>query len=311
VAGTVVVNSRSRLADGVLAMLEHLVPDERFVAVAPGDAVPADAEVLVTLLDDPSGIEELLAPQIRWVHILSAGIDGFPLEAAAGRQVTCSRGASAAAIAEWVMAVMLAFEKKLPESFINAPPPQFEMPSLGGLAGRTLGVMGLGAIGSAIVQRALAFDMTVVALRRTATPPPPQVQLAPTLHALVADADHVVLAAPATARTSRVFDADAFGACKAGVHFVNISRGTLVDHDALLVALDNGTVARASLDVVHPEPLPDGHPLYTHPRVRLSPHVSWSSHTSAMVTLQMCVDNLRRYRDGVDVVGVVDIDAGY
>jgi phosphoglycerate dehydrogenase-like enzyme len=98
---------------------------------------------------------------------------------------------------------------------------------------------------------------------------------------------------------------------KPGAHLVNIARGALVDQDALLVALDGGHLAAASLDVVDPEPLPEGHPLYAHPKVRLSPHVSWSSPDTMIRTMQMFVDNLHRYRSGQPLLGMVDTDAGY
>ena len=307
-----VVNMGSRFADGLLAALEASAPGERFVGCKPGEPVPDDADALVTLTDDPAGVVELLAPQIRWVHMLSTGVDGFPLAAAGDRLVTCSRGASGVAIAEWVLAVMLAFEKKLPDSWVTEPPPQWNVSSLGTLAGRTLGIVGLGAIGSEVARRALAFDMRVVALRRTDRPSPvPGVALAGSLHELLATADHVVLAAPATTATSRLFDEAAFEACKPGVHLVNVSRGALVDQDALLEALDRGVVARASLDVVDPEPLPAGHPLYDHAGVRLSPHVSWSAPSSMKRTFELFVANLGRYRAGQQLQGVVDPVAGY
>jgi phosphoglycerate dehydrogenase-like enzyme len=210
-----------------------------------------------------------------------------------------------------VLAVMLAYEKKLPESFVGAPWARGDEASLGGLAGKNLGVVGLGAIGSAIARRALAFDMTVVGLRRTPAAAPPGVTLAASLEALVSEADHLVLAAPATAATAHLVDAAVLRACRPGVHLVNISRGSLVDQDALLAALEAGTVSRATLDVTDPEPLPDGHPLYRHASVRISPHISWSSPASAHLTFTMFVDNLRRYRRGEPLTGVVDRRAGY
>lgn len=309
--GTVAVNNRSHFAAGLAAMLEHLLPEERFVLVTPGDVVPAEAQVLVTLLDDPSGLEDLLVPQVRWVHMLSTGIDGFPLAAAGDRVVTCSRGASATAISEWVLAVMLSYEKKLPEAFVTGPWAQGDIPALGGLAGKTLGLVGLGAIGSAIARRALAFDMKVTAVRRTSTPPPSGVTLAPSLEALAAGADHLVVAAPATPQTAGLIDGRVLAACKPGVHLVNVARGALVDQDALLSALDAGTVGRASLDVVDPEPLPEGHPLYHHAAVRLSPHISWSSPASVTTTIEKFVDNVGRYRRGEALEGAVDVAAGY
>jgi phosphoglycerate dehydrogenase-like enzyme len=308
----VVVNLGSRFARGLVTALESVAPGEQFVGCEPGETVPHDADVLVTLLDAPAGVETLLAPQIRWVHMLSTGIDGFPLEAAGDRTVTCSRGASGPAIAEWVLAVMLAFEKRLPESWITAPPAEWNMSTLGALAGRTLGLVGLGAIGTEVARRAIAFDMTVIALRRTpGSSPVPGVSMAASLKELLARSDHLVLAAPATAETTHLLDAAAFGACKPGVHLVNVARGALVDQDALLDALDGGIVACASLDVVEPEPLPPGHRLYGHPRVRLSPHISWSAPSSGAKTFELFVDNLRRYRNGEPLHGIVDTLAGY
>jgi len=104
------------------------------------------------------------------VHVLGAGIDRFPLDVVGDRTLTCSRGAGAPAIAEFVLAAMLAFEKQLPESWITEPPHQWSTATLGGLAGRTLGVVGLGSIGTQVATRALAFDMKVVALRRSQRP---------------------------------------------------------------------------------------------------------------------------------------------
>jgi phosphoglycerate dehydrogenase-like enzyme len=98
---------------------------------------------------------------------------------------------------------------------------------------------------------------------------------------------------------------------KPGVHLVNIARGSLIDQDALRQALDSRRVAMASLDVVDPEPLPDGHWMYGDRRVRLSPHISWSSPGSQFRTVEMFLDNLRRYRAGEPLHGVVDLDAGY
>ena len=103
----------------------------------------------------------------------------------------------------------------------------------------------------------------------------------------------------------------AFADMKPGVNLANVSRGTIVDQDALLAALDDGTVARANLDVTDPEPLPAGHPLYSHPRVRLTPHISWSSPDTMRRTIEMFAENLRRYDSGEHLHGLVDLAAGY
>jgi phosphoglycerate dehydrogenase-like enzyme len=289
------------------------------VALPGVDLVPAGspgavdgADVLVTLADDAPAIADALTERIAWVHVLGAGVDGFPIEVVGERTLTCSRGAGAAAIAEFVLAAMLAFEKHLPESWITAPPAQWNSADLGGLEGRTLGVVGLGSIGTQVAKRAVAFDMDVIALRRRPVPSPiPGVTMCPSLSSLLGRCDHVVVAAPATATTARIIDESALRDIKPGAHFVNVSRGSLVDQEALLRALGDGRIARASLDVVEPEPLPSGHPLYAHPGVRLSPHISWSSPRTVWRTLELFADNLARYRSGRDLLGLVDVAEGY
>ena len=309
--GPVIAVHGGKVGDAILVGLRGSMPGSEFVA-AGGHAADDRAEVLVTLNDERVAIEGALADGIRWVHVLGAGVDGFPLDALAGRTVTCSKGASAPAIAEFVLASMLAFEKRLPETWVREPPAEWNVATLGSLDGKTLGVVGLGAIGSAVAKRALAFDMEVLGLRRTDRPSHiPGVTVGPDLDELLARSDHLVLAAPATASTARLLDEATLGKVKPGVHVVNISRGSLIDQDALLTALDDGRVALASLDVVDPEPLPAGHPLYAHPRVHLSPHVSWSSPQTIVRTFEIFADNLTRYRNGAPLRGHVDLEAGY
>jgi phosphoglycerate dehydrogenase-like enzyme len=207
---------------------------------------------------------------------------------------------------------MLAFEKDFPAIWLSEPPEHWNLANLGELAGKTVGLVGLGGIGAAVAQRALAFDMRVRAVRRN----PGRdlltgVELAPKLPDLLASADHLVLAAPGTASTHHLLDAEAFATMRTGVHLVNIARGSLVDQDALRAALDDGTVARATLDTVDPEPLPAGHWLFTHPSVRLSAHVSWSSPRAFDRIIASFVDNLRRFIAGEPLEGVIDVDEGY
>jgi phosphoglycerate dehydrogenase-like enzyme len=273
------------------------------------------SEILAVLMNDRDGfpgLEEAITPEIRWIHVLGAGVDRFPLHAVGERTMTCSRGAAAPAIAEFVLASMLAFEKKIPEIWIEEPPAYWGGVGLGGLRGRTLGLIGLGAISIEVARRALAFEMDVRAFRRTNAPSPVEgVTLAGSLHELLGTSDHVVVAAPATAATKHLLDDAAFDAIKPGAHLINIARGDLIDQEALIRALDAEQVAVASLDVVDPEPLPAGHPLYAHPKVRLTPHISWSSVATITRTLEIFTENLRRYEAGEPLHGLVDVAAGY
>jgi len=211
-----------------------------------------------------------------------------------------------------VLGAMLAFEKRFPEVWLHEPPKHWNFDRLGGLQGRTLGIVGLGGIGAAIAQRALPFGMRVLAVRRTGTASPVDgVELVPSLDGLLEASDHVVLSVPLTPNTERLLDAAAFATVKPGVHLVNIARGRLVDQDALRVALDDDRVAMATLDTVDPEPLPAGHWLYEHPKVRLSAHISWASHLGFDSTVDLFVDNLRRYAAGQPLRDVVNPDEGY
>jgi phosphoglycerate dehydrogenase-like enzyme len=254
--------------------------------------------------------------RVRWVHVAGTGLDQFPLDAVPdGVVVTNSRGANAVAISEWVLAMMLAFEKRLPETWIDRPyddRERFAQEPLGTLRGRSLGLVGLGTIGLATAQRALAFGMEVRALRRSAAASPhPDVELALSFADLAGRADHLVLAAPLTPETHHLLNHETFALCKPGVHLVNVARGGFVDQDALRAALDDGMVAKASLDTFDPEPLPEGHWLYGHPGVRLSAHMSWSEPNAFEVIFERFASNVRRFLDGRPLENVVDPKVGY
>jgi phosphoglycerate dehydrogenase-like enzyme len=137
------------------------------------------------------------------------------------------------------------------------------------------------------------------------------VEIVHSISELVASADHVVIAAPATPETRGLFDDALFGAMKPGVHLVNVARGAIVDQEALRRALDAGRVAMASLDAVEPEPLPDGHWMYRHPRVHLSPHISWNMPGAAEILVDAFIDNVRRWRRDEPLDGLVDRAAEY
>lgn len=305
----------TQLGGSFAARIAGAVP-EATVVVVPGDGEPpaeAWGEVLLALPWGTPNLALVLARGVGWVHVLGTGVDRFPMHLVADDVLlTCSRGGSAVPIAEWVLAVMLAFEKRLPETWIREPPARgWHSAPLGGLAGKTLGLLGMGAIGQAVARRALAFDMRVVGCRRTAAPSPVAGVELVTLDALLRRADHLVIAAPATAATRGLVGAAALAAAKPGMHLVNVARGAIVEESALRAALDCGRIAAASLDAVEPEPLPAGHWMYTHPRVRLSPHVSWNAPGALDELVDRFIANLERRLRGEPLAGVVDRAAGY
>ncbi|HEY1738558.1 MAG TPA: NAD(P)-dependent oxidoreductase [Acidimicrobiia bacterium] len=256
---------------------------------------------------------EMVRRGVQWVQLSGTGFDRVPQEILDAPLVTCARGASAVPISEYVLASMLAFEKDFPANWLTESPSHWNFQRMDSMAGKTLGLVGFGGIGARVARLALAFEMEVIGLRRHVElgSPVPGASVTASLDEILPVADHLVLAAPATARTRHLLDPDAFARMKRGVHIVNIARGTLVDQDALRTALDDGVVARASLDVADPEPLPEGHWLFSHPNVRLTPHSSWSSHAFFESAVDIFCTNLRHFLDGDELIYQIDRNEGY
>lgn len=293
----------------MLDSVRSAFPDVEIVSIPVDGKVPEDleADILLTLPWGAPNLGAILATGVKWVHAYGTGVNGFPFDLVEGIPLTCSRGASATAISEWVLAVLLAAEKQLPERWLSSPAERWNTADLGTLRGSRLALIGFGGIAQAIARRALPFEMVVRGFRRTQTKSSiPGVELASSLEELLDDADHVVVAAPDTPATHHLLNDETFAMMKPGVHLVNIARGGLVDQDALLRALDAGQVGLATLDCVDPEPLPEGHWLYAHPKVRLSAHISWSSPNSHSGIMDRFVENLGRYSRGEPLEYVVD-----
>lgn len=305
----------SHISLSILDKARQAHPDLDWIHVPEKGSLPPEArgEVLLTQTWGAPNSADVMQRGVRWVHTFGTGVNRYPFDTLGEARLTCSRGASAVPISEWTLAMMLLFAKRLPDEFVSEPPERWNVTEmLGGLHGARLAILGFGGIGQAIAQRALAFGMEVVACRRTRAPSPiDAVRVVETAAEAVVDADHVVVAAPATPETRHLVNADLLARMKPGVHLVNIARGSLVDQDALQAALESGHVARASLDTVSPEPLPAGHWLYTHPQVRLSPHISWSGPAAFDGLIDPFIENLRRYQAGEPLIHQVDVELGY
>lgn len=285
-----------------------------FIDVSPSEPVPPGlgGDVLLMSFRCPA-IYELAERGVKWVHFIGTGIDSFDVERLTrGRVMTIAHGAAVPA-AEWVLAALLHHEKRLSEVFVRSPGlrlPAHEM--LGTLHGRQLALLGFGAIGIEVAVRALSFGARVRALRRTAAPSPMAgVDLVRTVRDLVTDADHLILTAPLTADTHLILNAEVLKWIKPGLHLVNVSRGGLIDQDALHDALDQGRVSAATLDSVSPEPLPTGHWMYQHPRIWITPHIAWSWPHVRQTAVDIFASNLRLYLAGQPLPHVIDPQRGY
>lgn len=248
---------------------------------------------------------------LKWVQLMSVGIDFYPDWLFDGPQVTSARGTSAAALAEFALAAIFAAAKRFPEVWIDKASAWQPAP-LGLVQGSTLGLVGFGSIGRALAPLAQALGMKVLAVRKGGEDfGVPGVERAASVEELFSRADHVVLAAPATAETERLIDRGVLAGAKPGLHLINVARGALIDDDALLGALEAGQVGRATLDVTFPEPLPEGHAFYSHPRVFVSPHTSVFTPDTHVNLADRLSDNLIRYRQGAPLLDPVDRAKGY
>ncbi|NWK98991.1 dehydrogenase [Sphingobium lactosutens] len=261
----------------------------------------------------PSAMRPPLWPgRLKWVYSASAGIDFYPQWLLDAPLVTCGRGVAADEIADYVIAAIYAHAKNLEavtarslDQWINVP--------LGRVSGTTIGIVGLGAIGQAVARRGLALGAQVVGLRRSGMQGSISgVEHVRDIETLVAQSDHIVIAVPATPATRHLFNDALFDRVKPGAHIINVARGSVIDQDALVRALDRGDgPGFATLDVTDPEPLPAGHILYTHRHVRLTPHVS-SNHTLVRHRLLEKVrDDISRFARGEAPSDIVDPARGY
>ena len=182
------------------------------------------------------------------------------------------------------------------------------------LEGRTLLVVGLGGIGTAVASRAHGLGMRVIATRSSRREGPEfvaYVGLADELNTLAVQADVVINTVPLTEKTRGIFNKQFFDAMQPTAFFISVGRGASTVTDDLVAALQNGDIAGAGLDVTDPEPLPQGHPLWTAPRVIITPHTAGRSDRSRDRLFTVVRENLRRYVAGEPMLSVVEVERGY
>jgi D-3-phosphoglycerate dehydrogenase len=224
------------------------------------------------------------AAKLRVVGRAGVGVDNVDVQAATDRGVVVMNtpGGNTISTAELSFAMLLALARKLPQAVASMANGQWDRKQFQGteLAGKTLGVLGMGRIGSEVAKRALAFGMNVTAYDPFLTDARAQalgVELAGDLDDVYRDADFITVHMPVTELTRGMLNAAAFSKMKPGVRLVNCARGEIIVENDLLAALDSGKVAAAALDVFAVEPLPAGHPFRQHPGLILTPHLGAST----------------------------------
>ena len=271
----------------------------------------------------PPGVVDAGRDTLRWAHTCTAGV-GPILDRLRGSRIvlTNSAGIHAEPIADWVLAAITHFARSF-DVLVRAQAERRWAQGMFGdrtvpvreLARLRVGIFGLGGIGSAVARRALALGMRVAGVRRRpgAGGPPGVAWVGgpADLGRLAAESDVLVIAAPRTSGTDGAVGRTVLERLPSGAVVINVSRGALLDSDALLDLLDRQALRGAALDVFATEPLPPEHPLWAHPHVLVSPHVSPVTEHFWEREAALILENLGRYLAGSPLRNVVDPDAGY
>jgi phosphoglycerate dehydrogenase-like enzyme len=289
------------LADGLVEELDGRVPVT--VAETPEQSRRrlADAEVALTGRFDADLLAD--ADELAWLQAMSAGVDHLDHDALGERGValTTAAGVHAEPAAEQVFGYLLTLARRLDVAAENRRRGVWERYEPGELAGDTLGVVGLGAIGTRVAELGRAFRMDVVGTKRDPTDAPDAVDEAyepDDLHEVLRAADYLVLACPLTDETRGLIGREELRAMADDAVLVNVARGAVVDEHALVRALQYGGIGAAALDVFADEPLPAESPLWDLSNAIVTPHVAGSTPRYAERLADVFADNYRRYRDG-------------
>ncbi len=283
--------------------------------VAGGGTIAPVAEAEALVWADPTvphRLPEVLAqgPTIRWVGLPFAGIEPYVPYLDAEREWTCARGVYARPVAEHVLAMGLAGLRAV----VHYARTDRWSPHRGrNLIDGHVVVFGAGGITTELLRLLQGFECTTTVIRRRAEPLPGAdrtVALTDRL-AVLGDADLVVLALALTPETQGVIGVAELDAMADHAWLINVARGGHVDHDALVGAIDDGRIGGACLDVTDPEPLPDGHPLWSRHNVLITPHVGNTEEMGVPLLAAHIQRNVRAFATGTGLEGVVDPDAGY
>ncbi len=314
----------SGVPDEELKGLKNRFPkvDFRYVAFDPAHLEHGkDADVLYSYVITPQMFAE--TKRLSWFHSVVTGPDTFlfPELVDSGVKVTSPRGVYSVPIAETILGLMLALTRRIRDCIIAQQDGKWSTVDLynspippGELLGSKLLIVGLGGIGSALAERCSCLGMDVTGIVRTARECPKSVNRLATFDALAAelrDADFIVLACPLTDKTRGMIGRAELESMKPSAYLINVARGELVDEEALLKALNDGTIAGAASDVFKTEPLPEGHAFYSAPNMIVTPHVSGWSERFWKRAIDRFAENLERFIEGKALLGEVDFDRGY
>jgi phosphoglycerate dehydrogenase-like enzyme len=309
----------ARLSPTELQTIQNGAPGVELVVAKDASERLAAAPTVEVILGDPDLATLVAAKNVKWVQYLAAGVEGLPREVMEHPSVlTNMQRVYAPVIAESAFGLLLSLTRGLAaDSIPNFAKRKYAAATvpLDDLYRKTIGCVGLGGIGTEVSRRAhYGFGMTVLAVDAKPMPRPEWVA---ELHEpawladMVPQVDVLVSCVPHTKETLKQFGDSVFRAMKKTAYFINVTRGGVVDQDALVRALKEGWIRGAGLDVTTPEPLPAEHPLWDCPNLVITPHNSGFAPVRQVRLIALVAENVRRYATGLPLLNVVDKKRGY
>ena len=308
---------------GALETYQALAPDVEFVMVESVDEARREAVDAQAVLGYCDEVMLSKSPGLFWVQVYSAGVERCIANDSlhkGNRLLTNGQRIGSPGLAEHSIALMMMLARGMDVYYANQLKgvwnrnTQLARTDHIELEGRTMLVVGLGGIGTQTAKRGHGLGMRVIAIRNSRREGPEYIDyvgLSHELNELATQADVVINTLPLTNQTRGIFNAGFFDAMKPTAFFISVGRGGSTVTDDLIAALNNGSIGGAGLDVTDPEPLPEGHPLWTTPRVIITPHKAGNSDKGRDRLYLMVKENIRRYVNGEPMLSVVDIEKGY
>jgi phosphoglycerate dehydrogenase-like enzyme len=262
----------------------------------------------------PAGILPAM-PKLRWAQAMTAGVEGWLAlpDLPSSLTLTCARGTHQESMPENIIGAVLYVAKPYALAVENQKHAKWVHSVAQPLTGKTLGILGLGAIGQDVARIAAALGMRVIGTRRR---PQPMANIAEVLRPgdtprVLAESDFLLLLLPATPETENFIDSERLAMMKPGAWLLNFGRGHLIKDDDLVAAVSAKKIAGAVLDVFREEPLPAHHPFWTTEGIIVLPHIGGPHPQRDRFVARLFADNLRRFLDGKPLKEVVDREAGY
>ena len=282
------------------------------------DKADKDVEVFLCSWNINSDIlDRIVSSQsgLKWIHFTSSGVDRFITQKLIDSDIvlTSSKGVHSKRVAEFVFAMILCMSKKIPTHLKLQEKKRWESIPSDELKGKTIGILGYGHIGHEIAKKAPAFEMSVLAMRknnnyRNAVLP---VTFTSNIKDLLIESDYLIICAPLTRETRGLISESELSSMKKNAYIINVSRGEIINEEALIRALNENWIAGACLDVCIREPLPPNSPLYSLPNVVITNHSAYLSPNSHREVFNLFLENLRRYIAGEGLLNVVNRELCY